>query len=471
MKEYINKLIQSSKDIFIGQLLIKLVTIVSIPLLTRIFKPASFGKLDIIDTMMYLLSGIMILGTDSAIGYYYFSDEKNRRKYINTSFTLRLLSGAIWVLIITMFSRYLGKLVEVDPEIIIYAMATASLIAITQFISDLLRFNYMNKINMLITGIISIVLVFSNVICGYIGGLEYLIKFRFINYLFFVVIMIIIYSSKFRFELQLKYVKKVLSYGIPLLPMTLLFWLMSYLDRYFLMYITNYEQVGLYSVGARIARYAGFLLSPIIMAWGPVSMNISKKEYSAKFYIAVMNVFMFFGITIALIFTTFARITIQLLTPTEYHYGHHIIGLLAAGFVFNNAYFISNIGISLSKKTIYTTLAAFYGVAINVIGNIFLIPILGIEGAALSTLLSFLVMFIVSTHYSKAKAGIVFFNKELYLIIIFGLISLITANFIRMENIQIETVYKSIITLSYIMLIFLFKLVNIKKIWRLLCAD
>jgi len=470
MITYINQFLKSSKEILIGQLIIKIVTILSIPIITRIFIPSEFGQLDVVDTLMYLFSGIIILGTDSAMGYYYFDKEKGRKEIVSTVFTFRLISSIIYIGILLLFYSNIASLLQIHENIVLFALSSAVFICFIEFFQDLLKFKYLNKLYIVLVGITGISITLTNIIFAYLGGLNYLVVFRFLNYLIIVLILFIIFFKNYRITIKMQYLKKILLYGLPLLPMTLLFWLMSYIDRYFLLYLTDYTSIGIYGIAARFSRYIVFILSPIVMAWGPISMNIKNEDYAFKFYINTMNIFLFIGFILTFVFIFISEIMVVLLTPKEYFQSYKIIGLLCLGFVFNNAYFISNIGISLSKKTIYTSLAAFIGVLINITGNSVLIPKYGISGAAFSTMFSFILMFIINAYFSKTLYKINFFTKNTLLILFSGFVFFIIINYIN-NNIYIY-LYKYIINFIlmtfYVIAVVYLGLVDFKKIKRYL---
>jgi len=78
--------------------------------------------------------------------------------------------------------------------------------------------------------------------------------------------------------------------------------------------------------------------------------------------------------------------------PPIYWQGAEIVPWILLAYVFTGAYVVFVVGIYLEKKTKYLPLVTGAGALLNVGANLILIPLLGILGAALSTLLSYIVM-------------------------------------------------------------------------------
>jgi O-antigen/teichoic acid export membrane protein len=465
VKKYIDKFTKSSKEIIIGQLIIKLVTIVSIPILTRIFIPGEFGKLELLNTIMYLFSGLMIIGLDSALGYYYFNCEEGmKNKYIETAFSLRFFIAIIFLLLFFIFRKNISNSIGLDSNLLLFIIITAPLISFLQFYQDILRFRYENIKYIFLIGITGIIIVVSNIIFGYLDGLNGLIRFRFIFYLLFFIILLCIHFKYYRLKISIKISKKLIKYGFPLFPMTILLWLMGYLDRFLLNSMSGFDAVGLYGVGARFSRYIVFILSPVIIAWGPISMEIRKERNSNKFYQEFLLLFLVIGFFLVLLFTTFSEVIVKILVPKEYFSSYIVIGLLSAGYLFSNAFFISNVGINLSKKTIYTTIAAAVGVIINIIGNVLLIPRFNILGASFATTFSFLIMFLLSAIFSQNIYHINFINKKFITLFLLFIVFYLLVYNISFKNEIIELIINIILCVLFIILTILLKLLKIEKI-------
>jgi O-antigen/teichoic acid export membrane protein len=69
-----------------------------------------------------------------------------------------------------------------------------------------------------------------------------------------------------------------------------------------------------------------------------------------------------------------------------------IVPIILLAYVFTGAYVNFVVGVYLEKKTKYLPYATGAGAVANILANYFLIPIWGIMGAAIATLISYVVM-------------------------------------------------------------------------------
>jgi O-antigen/teichoic acid export membrane protein len=78
--------------------------------------------------------------------------------------------------------------------------------------------------------------------------------------------------------------------------------------------------------------------------------------------------------------------------PPIYWQGVEIVPWVLLAYVFTGAYVVFVVGVYLEKKTKYLPFISGAGALLNVGANFFLIPRIGILGAAFSTLFSYIVM-------------------------------------------------------------------------------
>jgi O-antigen/teichoic acid export membrane protein len=103
----------------------------------------------------------------------------------------------------------------------------------------------------------------------------------------------------------------------------------------------------------------------------------------------------------------FARLEIyhhKTIIGREYLSGLVIVPIILLGYLFNGIYYNFQAGIYIEEKTKYFPYVTGAGALINVVVNVLLIPVLGIIGAALATLASYIVM----------AAGLFFFSQKYY---------------------------------------------------------
>ena len=78
-------------------------------------------------------------------------------------------------------------------------------------------------------------------------------------------------------------------FGLPLVPSALLLWVTNFSDRFFLVKLTDTSEVGLYSVGVRIASAMVLLLTAFRTAWPAFAYSIKSDDEAKQTYAWVLT--------------------------------------------------------------------------------------------------------------------------------------------------------------------------------------
>ena len=106
--------------------------------------------------------------------------------------------------------------------------------------------------------------------------------------------------------------------------------------------------------------------------------------------------------------------------------------------------------ISLSKYYRFTVITILSLALLTIILNVLLIPLYGMEGAAIASLISITIFNIIKFLYIKLKMKISPFSIDTFKIILIGIFIYYFSSFIpQFENIYLDIILKSIITISF----------------------
>jgi O-antigen/teichoic acid export membrane protein len=197
---------------------------------------------------------------------------------------------------------------------------------------------------------------------------------------------------------DLSVLKPYLAYCLPLIPTAISCWVVAISDRYVIAYFLEMSSVGIYSATYNIGFMIGMFMSPIGTTLLPTIFNLYENnkieelkmhlKYSLKLYL-MFAIPSLFGLTIL------SKSLLISLTTSEFISAYLIIPIVAFGTIFYVCGgTISNVLAAL-KKTKVMMWVNVAGASINLILNIILIPIIGIIGAGISTLITFLFVAVV----------------------------------------------------------------------------
>lgn len=197
-----------------------------------------------------------------------------------------------------------------------------------------------------------------------------------------------------------KIVIKILKFSMPLVIMSIWGWINNYFDRFAINFYLSENEVGLYnasySIGAKffsiISLMALAILTPIVYG----NQKIVTKKEKIKKYSKLYTYLAF--LVIPLVFVFYPLIG-KVLLSNMYAEGFYIIPGINIAFFLITLSYLFELLFYAESKTKYILYSNLAGALLNIILNIFLIPILGIYGAMLATVFSFAIKLILTIYY------------------------------------------------------------------------
>jgi O-antigen/teichoic acid export membrane protein len=199
-------------------------------------------------------------------------------------------------------------------------------------------------------------------------------------------------------DLPFSLYKELLKFGIPYIPAGLAGIAMQVIDRPIVKALTNDATLGIYQLNYRLGIFMMLIVGMFDYAWRPFFLNHAKDSDAKPLFAKVFTYYVLGAMTIFLTVSFFIEDIVRMkifgkqFFPPIYWQGVEIVPWVLLAYVFTGAYVVFVVGIYLEKKTKYLPLVTGAGALLNVGANFVLIPLIGILGAALSTLLSYVVM-------------------------------------------------------------------------------
>lgn len=188
--------------------------------------------------------------------------------------------------------------------------------------------------------------------------------------------------------------KKLILFSIPLIPNMISWWFMNVSDRYFLNFYKGIQANGIYAVSNKFPSIIIMLNSIFYLAWQESAIC----EYSAndknKFYTDMFNILMVIELTSVIVLLAFTRFIMNHIVDPKFYSAWLYVPFLYIGAAFSSFSSFYGTGYLSSEDTKGAFFTSVLGGAVNVLINFLLIPVIGIQGASLSTMISFLIMWL-----------------------------------------------------------------------------
>jgi O-antigen/teichoic acid export membrane protein len=437
----LKKLVKESFIYGLSGYISKFIGVFLLPLYTFALKPADYGILDLLNSVAVFSSFVIISGTDASLGYYYFRKEYQHEKsmIVTSGLFIRFCFAAIVALLLYILSPYLtGVLFHNDQTEFVQLYAIYIVLnSIYFFTTELLRFRMQPWIytlfssgNVLLNILSAILFV---LVLGY--GVKGAIYASIISYGVFAIAGVIFIFRNYEIRFSLKWVRNILFYGFPLIGTALASWILNYSDRYFLNYFSGLDQIGIYSVGLKVAAIMGMFSGAFQMSWGPFAADIQYEPNAKSIYAKVFQLYFILSVILIFIVSLFSSEILRLLTQPAYYSASVLIPLLCFSSLFTGAYFIAAAGIGLSKKLQHTIWITVIAAVINIGINTLLTPTLLAVGSSIAILAANFTIFFLTLLISQKYYRIEYkYSFIIYLIlsssVVLGLNSLFYFNFL-----------------------------------------
>ena len=184
---------------------------------------------------------------------------------------------------------------------------------------------------------------------------------------------------------------RMLKYCVPFIPTATFWWITSVSDRYMItVWLGN-------AVAAKLPTILTVLSSVFMEAWlfSAVTERQEGEAAHLQFYASVWRTFVAGMVLSASGVIAFSRLLVRLLAEEEYFDAWQFVPVLCLAMVFAAfSTFLSSVYVVLKKSSL-SFWTALLGAGSNVILTLILIPRIGVMGAALATLASYILVFFV----------------------------------------------------------------------------
>ncbi len=363
----------------------------------RYLGPEQFGLFSYAQSFVGLFTAIATLGLDGIVVRELLKDESRRDELIGTAFWLKLIGAFGVLLVLAIAVNFTSNDTYTNTLVFIIASATIfqSFNVVDMYFQSKVMGKYIvyaNVITLLLSSIVKIALILNE---ASLEAFAWTIVFDSVvlstGYVFF-------FLKKSTYNIQnLTFDKRIaislLKDGLFYMFTAIVISLYMKIDQVMIKEMLDTKSVGYYAVAARLSELWYFLPIIISSSLYPAIEN-AKKQSQELYYdrleklFIVCNIIALSIIVPTLFLSDFIVVTLY---GSEYAAAGsvlmiHIISLLFAFQRVPSEYWV--LSENLKYFEIYKTL---FGLGVNVIFNFYLIPLYGINGAALATLISMFV--------------------------------------------------------------------------------
>ncbi|TCP65934.1 lipopolysaccharide biosynthesis protein [Baia soyae] len=419
MNQLIKRLFSDSAAFAIATMGNKLAAVVLAPIYIRILQKDqhAIGDWGLTQTYTLILTYLCILGTDTALAYYFYDtkDEKDRRVYFTNTLLFSVGMCILFSVLSFLFDSTLSSVVyrndRYDDTHLLTIATVATLGAIViQHILAYARYNrrvwFFNIFSMAFvigSSVLSVVLAYymkPSVLGIFYGQL--------IGQGTVALILLWLYRKELTWKFSKPHTIQLIKYGSPVMISLLSFWIMSSISRPMLNYLVpdnaaiKYDANAIYEATVRIASFIVLITAPFQLAWRPFSMSIKDRDDAKQVYGLIGRGLLVFGTLAIMVLTFFIQPLYNLYigtpgpeTKVDLSSGYLYVWMLSLGTLLNVLHPVFGVGLFIKKQTKYISRIFILVSVMFLIGNFLLVPYFKIWGTVSMTAASYLIAVIL----------------------------------------------------------------------------
>ena len=389
----------------LGSVISKVIPLIMLPIITRLMPdPAFYGLFDLSNTITSFGTAIAILGMYDAMFRYFFEkdDEEYRKDICSTAFIFTLGTSIAIFLLMILFEKEIAVWVFANEQygLLVYLTAIATLLGATNgIISAPTRMQNKRKV-FLVTNTLSPIIGYAVSIPLLLAG-HYLVAlplagivssfllegaFAYMNRRFF---------SFNRFHGE--YLRNMLKLAVPLAPTFLVYWVFNSADRLMISNMLGVQANGIYSIGSKLGLASQFIYQAFAGGWQYFAFSTMKEENQVESNSKVFEYLGLVSFISCMFICAISKEFYELVFTGEYVAGYIVSPYLFLAPLLLMLYQVIANQFLVVKKTWPGTVVLALGALSNIGFNYWLIPILGVEGAGLATLLGYILTVLLAS--------------------------------------------------------------------------
>ena len=397
-------------DYFYGNFIVLVLGFVSLPVITRVLSTEEYGRTSLYSSVVSIIYIFAILGLDQSYIRYYYKEGVSRRKLFRQCLSAPLVLIVVLAGIYAVFARPLNLLLfdrhGIDITLLVVAYTVTSVFERFLFLN--IRMDQKGKLYSNLNILSKVLYIAFIFIFVYILGDDFRVGLYALTLpLVLVTLGIGIgYAVRIHGESMDDHkisTKELLKYGVPFVPMLLMEWLLSSMDKWSIKIFNDYAETGVYSAAMQIMTILLTFKITYVAFWSPVAMEKYETGTEAEvkpFFADMFEKVQFLCMLAAFGLTAFRSI-IVLILGESYRGAIRIIPFLSLMPILSILFEMTGQGIKFKGKVIYFNYASLAAIVCNLAGNTLLVPKYKGVGAAFATALTYIVYFAIGTYLAN----------------------------------------------------------------------
>ncbi len=379
----------------------KFISVLLLPLYTRVLTPEDYGAQDVLVQLAIFFTFLINLELYSGVGRYFYDkkDIIDKKKLISTGLWITILICIILVTLAFYFNNEIYKLFFETPKhktAFYLTILWAPISALYTYFSAVMRYEQKPKLYFVLSNIQLLIRILSTILFVVIFGLGVMgvILGHIVGELSAVLMLGFYLRQYFGFYFDKIDLKSILSFSLPMTPAVLIISFQKPLIRYLTVNYLSIIELGYYTIALQIASILSFVQYGLSASWKPYLYEMLQKTGYEVEVKRIYNLFLSVTSLVCLLIIFNGKLLLKILTTPAYFPAASLIGFVTVTSMLEIIRQISGCGPIVVKKTQYITYIELVASLASVLFFVALHRYIGIIGLAVAFLGGILVKFI-----------------------------------------------------------------------------
>ncbi len=403
MSGYLRRLATTGAAYTAASILSKVIAVALLPLYTRYLTLADYGAAEVMFATVVSASIVVRLGLIEALLRFYYKDGEDPARVVSSTFAGLFWLATIGALLALPFATPIAEAL-LDPKTAAEVGQMAELVRISigglwvltmfEFMLTLFRLEERARA-FFVTTILNVLVTIGLTVALVVGageGARGLLLGSYASGAAFVLGLIVLQWRRLSLRFDRGLLRRLLRFGLPTMPAEASLYLLNFVDRIIIVRTLGLPAAGLYSLAVKFAQAVNVLVRGFQLAWPPLAYSIRDDGEARRAYATVVTLFVAGCAFVVTGMWLFSRWIVRALAAPKFFDSYEAIGLISIAVTLYALYMVLVVILGRTGRTEFNFPAALAALAANVALNLALVPPLGIVGAGLALVASYLVV-------------------------------------------------------------------------------
>lgn len=396
MSGYLRRLATTGAAYTAASIVSKLIAVALLPLYTRYLTTTDYGAAEVMFAAVVSASIVIRLGTVEALLRFYYKEGEDPHQVVASSFAALFWLSTAAALIALPFAGQISEalLDRSAPDLARIAIGGLWVLTLNEYLLTLFRLEERARAYFLTT-LINVLLAIGLTVVLVVGrgeGARGLLLGSYASGAAVVLALIVVHRRRLSLRFESTLLRRMMRFGLPTMPAELSLYLLNFVDRIVIVRSAGLAEAGLYSLAVKFAQAVNVIVRGFQLAWPPLAYSIRDDGEARRAYAAIVTWFVAGCAFVVAGMWLFSRWIVRALAAPEFFDSYEAIGLIATGVTLYALYMVLVVILGRTGRTEFNFPATVAALASNLILNIVLVPSLGIVGAGLALVASYIVV-------------------------------------------------------------------------------